>query len=137
MMKEGWFNEDYWALCEDQGEAEQITGLYGITQYLPGHFIVGLKGWDHFILCDQAGQYFTVPTVPLDRERLSAFQFPSGTLHLESAADLTGKIKWYVKPLAFGGDPTAHDNIRWLSMREHVEVVKWWNQLYYDTFKKK
>jgi len=43
-MHEGWFNDDYWPLCEDQREAE----------HLPGYSIVGLKGWD-FILAAANG----------------------------------------------------------------------------------
>ena len=134
-MKEGWHGEDYWVMCEDQQEAERLTASYGISQYLPGYFIVGLKGWDDFILCDRNARYFTVPSVPLDSTELKTFQIPD-SLQLESDDRFTKKIKWYVKPIAFGGE-VAQENTTWLSMDEHVEVVKWWNQLYYDTVKTK
>ena len=45
-MREGWYNNAYWSLCEDQKEAEQLAAAYGLAEYLPGYFIVGLKGWD-------------------------------------------------------------------------------------------
>jgi hypothetical protein len=131
-MKEGWFNDDYWILCEDQSEAERITRQYGISQYLPGHFIVGLKGWDDFILCDNTEHYFMIPTVPLDVCQLSDFQLPSDTLRLESSPDLAGKIKWYIKPLVFGGDPESEGNMTWVDMESHQKLVRWWNQKYLE-----
>lgn len=93
-MREGWYKEDYWALCEDQKEAEHLTALYGVAKYLPGGFIVGLKGWDDFILTDRESHYFTVPTVPLDRANVAPFHFPGETLRLEADERYAKKIKW-------------------------------------------
>ena len=135
-MREGWCNDDYWVLCEDQKEAEHLTAIYGLAEYLPGYFIVGLKGWDYFILIDRESQYFSVPTIPLEQASLAPFHFPAEPLRLESDDRFTRKIKWYVKPIPFGGDPSAKENMAWLSLDEHAEVVKWWNKFYYDTFKK-
>lgn len=135
-MREGWCNDDYWLLCEDQKEAERLTATYGLVDYLPDYFIVGLKGWDDFILCDGQGQYFLVPTVPLEQGGLTPFSFAAASLRLESDDKLTGRIKWYVKPIRFGGDPTAKENVAWLSQSEHVQAVRWWNKFYYDTFTK-
>jgi hypothetical protein len=135
-MREGWCNDDYWSLCEDQEEAEQLTATYGLGDYLPGYVIVGMKGWDDFILCNREGQYFLVPTVPLERGSLAPFQFPVASLRLESDDRFTGKIKWYVKPVRLGGDPAAKDNVRWLSQDEHVQAVRWWTKFYRETFAK-
>jgi len=136
-MREGWYKEDYWALCEDQKEAEQLTALYEVARYLPGYFIVGLKGWDDFILTDRESHYFTVPTVPIDKANVEPFNFPVELLRLESDDKFTKKIKWYVKPIRFGGDPSAKENMAWLSQDQHVQAVKWWNEFYYDTFLRK
>ena len=57
-------------------------------------------------------------------------------MRLEADSTLTNRIKWYVQPILFGGDPSAEDNIRWMPMDEHAEIVKWWNKFYYDTFGK-
>src|SRR5258706_9950468 len=135
-MREGWYSNDYWALCEDQKEAEHLTAIYGLGESLPGFFIVGLKGWDDFILVDRESQYFSVPTVPLERASLTAFRFPTETLRLQSDERFTEKIKWYLKPIRFGGDPNANENMVWLSLDEHASAVKWWNKLYRDTFVK-
>lgn len=135
-MREGWCNEDYWALCEDQKETEHLTTLYSVAEYLPGYFIVGLKGWDDFVLADRESQYFLVPTVPMERASLTPFHFPARTLRLEPDERFTKKIKWYVKPIRFGGDPNANENMAWLSQDEHVQAVRWWNKFYYDTFVK-
>jgi hypothetical protein len=135
-MREGWFNDDYWSLCEDQKEAEHLTAAYGLAEYLPGYFIIGLKGWDDFILADRAGQYFLVPTLPLERASLAPFRFPAESLRLESDERFTKKIKWYVKPIRFGGDLSAKENMAWLSQDEHVQAVNYWNRFYYDSLAK-
>ena len=127
-MREGWFNNDYWSLCEDQKEADLLTAAYGLAEYLPGFFIIGLKGWDDFILADSTSQHFLVPTVPLERASLAPFRFPNESLRLESDERFTKKIKWYVKPIRFGGDPSAKDNMAWVSEDEHVQAVKYWNK---------
>src|SRR5690242_10956784 len=112
-MREGWCNDDYWSLCENQGEAEHLTAIYGLAEYMPGYFIVGLKAWDEFILADREGQYFLAPTVPLEQGSLAAFHFPSEALRLKADDRLTGKIRWYVQPIRFGGNP---ENLTWLSV---------------------
>ena len=129
-MTEGWFNENYWMLCDDEKEAEQVTALYGISDYLPDYLIVGLKGWDDFILCNHVSQYFTIPTVPLDAKFLEPFEFPNAPMRLETDKKLAGKIKWYVTPIIFGGDPESEANMAWLSPEKHAEFVRWWNDLY-------
>jgi hypothetical protein len=136
-MREGWCDDDYWSLCEDQKEAERLTATYGLADYLPGYFIVGLKDWNDFVLCDHQGQYSLVPTVPLEQGRFTPFSFAPASLRLESDYKFTGKVKWYVKPIRFGGDPIAKDNMAWLSQDEHVQAVRWWNKFYYDTFTKR
>jgi hypothetical protein len=135
-MREGWYNNDYWSLCEDQKEAELLTAIYELAKYLPDYFIVGLKGWDDFILADRGGLYFLVPTVPLDRAGLTPFHFPAETLLLEPDDRFGKKIKWYVKPIRFGGDPSAKENMAWLSQDEHAQAVIWRNKFYYDTVAK-
>jgi hypothetical protein len=136
-MREGWCDDDYWSLCEDEKEAGRLTAIYGLAEYLPAYSIVGLRGWDDFILSDQHGQYFLVPTVPLEQASLVPFCFPAESMRLESDDRYTTKIKWYVQPIRFGGDPAAKENIVWLSQDEHVQAVKWWNKFYHDTFAKR
>ena len=133
-MKEGWFNDDYWSLCEDEKEAQRLTATYGLADYLPGYFIVGFRGWDDFILADSESRHFLVPTLPLEHQKLSPFEFPAAKMQLEPDERFTSKIKWYVKPILFGGDPAARENMTWLSLDDHVKAVKWWNRFYFDKF---
>ena len=136
-MRDGWYNDEYWSLCEDQSEAEKLTASYVLGEYIPGYFIVGLKGWDDFILTNSEGCYFLVPTVPLELESLSPFTFPAESLRLEPDERFSGKFKWYVKPLRFGGSPSEKKNMVWLSQGEHVRVVMWWNTFYRETLSKR
>lgn len=41
-----------------------------------------------------------------------------------------GKVKWCLKPRLRGGTPADHDNIVWVSLDQHGDVIKWWNDRY-------
>lgn len=64
-MQEGWLREDYLILF-DESEIAATNGRYDIAAHFTGFQIIGLKGWDDFILRNGEGQQFTIPTVPLD-----------------------------------------------------------------------
>lgn len=135
-MQEGWYDEDYWILCETLEESMHLTREYGIEQYLPGFRIVGLKGWDDFVLVNSSGDYFCVPTVPLTAEYLEPLAFPTERLRLEEDERYLNRLKWYVQPLAFGGDATDQTNIAWLALDAHIEAVRWWNEFYYQNYQR-
>jgi hypothetical protein len=126
-MQEGWYDEQHFILFDDE-EAELATLRYGVSAALPGYKVVGLCGWDDFILRSSAGQLFTVPTVPLLDRYLEPFdQMPP---HLQVDTLRSGLIKWYVKPVAFGGEPEMGQNVIWVDHQQHVELVLWWNKQY-------
>ena len=102
---------------------------YCISQLLPGFKVIGLKGWDDFILQDSKGGTYSVPTVPAISKYLSPYTPPAGSA-LASDDRFHNKIKWYVKPVVFGGDPQLETNIIWVSHDEHAQLVKYWNALY-------
>ena len=111
---------------------------------MPGYTLVGLKGWDDFIVRDLSGAALTVPTVPLSSEYLEPYDVPSGSGERTSDGGLPpldgqgrGKIKWYVKPLIFGGDPSLGENLIWVTLEEHAELVRWWNRLRRELVQKK
>ena len=128
-MKEGWHGEDYLVLFTVQ-EAQRASERYGIAAMLPGYHVVGLRGWDDFIVQGGDGEIFTVPTVPCDAKHLAPYHLPAWTVELASDERFTGKLKWYIKPIVFGGDPGLSENLRWVSHDEHVELVRWWNAQY-------
>ena len=70
---------------------------------------------------------FSVPTVPLDTHYLRPFTLPS-PLVFDPDARFTSKMKWHIKPIAFGGDPQAAENAVWVTHDQHVQLVNWWNQ---------
>src|SRR4029077_14126839 len=88
------------------------------------------RGWDDFIVRDQNGDVFSVPTVPFDMKKLTPFQMPNGAPDLQPDDRFAGRIKWYVKLVVFGGDPEIGDNLVWVSHEEHAELVLWWNERY-------
>jgi len=65
----------------------------------------------------------------VDPEYFSAFTIPK-ELKLISDPRFEGKIKWYVKPIVFGGDPNVGDNLKWLNQEQYAQLVKWWNDKY-------
>src|ERR1017187_4734996 len=127
-MTEGWCNEDYLVLFSEE-ESHAKTQQYKLPVYLPGYQMVGLKGWDDCIVVAPTGQYFSVPAVPLAEQYLQPFSFPS-PLRLAADERLLGKVKWYTKPIIFGGDPAAGENLTWVSHEQHGQLVVWWNEQY-------
>lgn len=131
-MIQGWHNDDYLILFDNQSEAIALTERYDIAASLPGYTLLGLVGWDDFILRDGSSGYFTIPTVPLDLQELKPFDFTINLSAVRPDARYTDKIKWYIKPVIFGGDPSAESNMTWVPLDQHIEAVKWWNNLYRD-----
>lgn len=129
-MIEGWHYEDYLILCENQVEADQLADRYALSTFLPGYVLVGLKGWDDFIVSDSSGKTHTVPTVPLAATDLRPFSFGTSDFTLRADERLAGKIKWHVHPIVFGGDPSAEQNIAWVTLDQHIDLVRWWNAKY-------
>jgi hypothetical protein len=58
-MKEGWLDDDYIILFEERSSS--LTEAYAIQDFLPSYKLVGLRGWDDFIVQDHRGVLFTVP----------------------------------------------------------------------------
>ncbi len=129
-MREGWHGKDYLILY-DESESSAASDGCRIAQSLPGFEILGLCGWDDFIVQDPNGAIFTIPTVPLDRELLEPFEVPLDGIRFEPDSRFTDKIKWYLKPIVFGGDPSSGENMIWICHEEHAQLVLWWNDLYF------
>lgn len=128
-MIEGWQGKDYLILF-DEAEAAKFSLQYETSKYLDGYEIVGLKGWDDFIVKGKAGELATVPTVPLVAQYLSPLNFAIDPHRIKPDSRFRGKVKWYTKPLIFGGDVQAGENMIWVTLDQHVQLVKWWNDLY-------
>lgn len=135
-MIEGWHNNGYLILFEGQQEEAEYAQRYGIADYLPGYVLTGLWDWDDFILRDEKGGYFTVPTVPLAAEFLRPFSTKIDHSIIRADAGYAGKIKWYKQPIVLGGDPRAGENMVWVPIEAHIEMVKWWNKVYRDVKKR-
>ena len=129
-MTEGWYGDDYLVLFEERAAA--LDQGYGLSVALPGYRLVGLRGWDDFIVEDATGACFTVPTVPIVHQHLAPFTVPTSPLRPEADVKVRGRIKWYVTPIVFGGDPKIGDNLTWITLEEHVQLVAWWNKKYHE-----
>ncbi len=131
-MQEGWSDDDDYLIVFDEAESRPATAAYGIGKHLPGHILVAILGWDDFVVRNESGELFRVPTVPLVPKYMEKHAPLPDTAGLEPDERFTGKIKWYVKPIVFGGDPSAEDNTIWVDLTTHQELVCWWNKLYQD-----
>jgi hypothetical protein len=69
-MKEGWVEDDYLILFS-QSEIPAVTDRYAFSHSLPGYQVLGLRGWDDFIILDSQRRTFSIPTVPLDPQYLA------------------------------------------------------------------
>lgn len=131
-MNEGWHGDDYLILFAES-EIAEISERYAISEFLPGFQIVGLRGWDDFIVRDPHGNSYSVPTVPLDSQQLAPLSVSNAAATLEPDSRFKGKIKWYTTPIAFGGDAKLGENMTWVSHEEHAQLVRWWNNQYRST----
>jgi len=125
-MREGWHGEDYLVLF-DESELAAASDRYEMVRFLPGFVVLGLRGWDDFIVRNKSGETYSVPTVPVDTQHLSPFSVPSQETVLQPDVRFAGKVKWYLKPIIFGGDAGVGENLVWVSHDEHAQLVKWWN----------
>ncbi len=128
-MNEGWCGDDH-LLMFDESEIDEATRRYGAPEFLPGYQILGLSGWDDFIVRDSVGRVFKVPTLPFDANYLSPYTPPHEAPALLPAARFRGRVKWYTQPILFGGDPNAPANLIWVDHATHAQLVKWWNEQY-------
>jgi hypothetical protein len=121
-MREGWWKDNYLVLFEES-EIPVVTARYALSRFLPRYEIVGLCGWDDFLVRDSAGRVCSVPTVPANARHLEPFTLPTQDEKLETDVRFTGKIKWYIKPIVFGGDPAAEENMKWVDHGDHAQLV--------------
>src|SRR5579862_3197878 len=128
-MTEGWHGDDHLILF-DEAEVASVSDRYTISNCLPGYQVIGLRGWDDFILRDATGSTYTAPTVPAISEYLSPYTPPVAGSGLTPDHRFSGKIKWYLTPVAFGGDTKMGKNLIWVSHEQHAQLVIWWNDLY-------
>ena len=126
-MREGWSDDDYIVLFG--AHAGDLEAAYGICAALPGYRLVGLRSWDDFIVEDASGARFVVPTVPVLVEHLSPFNIDDQR-PLKADDRMVGRIKWYITPLVFGGDPKLGNNVIWVTLEQHAQLVTWWNAKY-------
>jgi len=78
------------------------------------------------------GQTWRVPTVPLVREYMTPMHGSVGPTELEPDDRFIGRIKWYITPIVFGGDPVSSDNIMWVDIATHQKLVWFWNRKYQE-----
>lgn len=128
-MLEGWQGDDYLILF-DEAESTDLSAKYDVGKYLADYVIVGLKGWDDFIVRGPDNQLATVPTLPIGSKFLAPLRTPIDRRKIQPDKRFRGKVKWYTQPLVFGGDPLAKENTIWVSLDQHVQLVKWWNDRY-------
>jgi hypothetical protein len=128
-MREGWLGDDYLVFFSGS-EISSATDKYGFETLLPGLEVLGLRGWDDLVVRDGAGKCFSIPTVPVDPRYLEVFKFRLLKTELEQDSRCLGKIKWYTKPVAFGGDPGVRENCGLVTHQEHLKLVRFWNEKY-------
>src|SRR6266550_7865891 len=127
-MREGWYQDDYLILF-DESEVASVSERYTISKMLPGYQVLGLLGWDDFIVRDTEGRTYTVPTVPALPQHLSPFSIPEKP-SLSSDPRFLAKVKWYLMPVVFGGDANVGKNVVWVDHDQHAQLVRWWNENY-------
>ena len=119
-MIQGWHNDDYLILFEEQLEAISMTARYDAKTFLPGYTLDGLKGWDDFIVHDTAHNFYTVPTVPLIAQHLKPYTFDINLSALRLDNRLTDRIKWYVQPRCIAHLKSLSDEARAVELKSKI-----------------
>jgi len=87
--------------------------------------------WDDFLVqACETQKVYRVPTVPIAEERKQEWAVEIDCSRLQVDSRFQGKVKWYVKPIVFGGDPNPAENMIWISYKDHAQAVNYWNRLY-------
>ncbi len=131
-MKEGWLNDSDYLILFDQNVIAEINNNYDIDKYLVDFKIIGIIGWDDFILVNKRNKYFRCPTVPLNEKYISEINNDFFGADLEKDERFVGIIKWHIQPIIFGGSPSSEENITWVPIDGHQKLVKWWNDKYIE-----
>ncbi len=129
-MISGWHNDEYLILFEEQPEAIAMSDRYGISERIPNHTLIGIRGWNDFILMSSEGSLMIAPTIPARKEELEFWNSEINIAEIKPDTEIGNKIKWLVTPLIFGGSPTAEENVEWITIDQHVDLVNWWNSKY-------
>jgi len=129
-MKSGWLNDNHYNLF-DSIEIENLTSKYELEKYIPNYKLIGLIGWDDFIIFKN-NFYYKIPTVPIYEKYLEEIEMIDYLIELENEKENQNKIKWYTKPLIFGGDPCDPKNIKWINIEQHSQLVSYWNKIYFN-----
>lgn len=104
-----------------------------MAKYLPGFEVVGIVGWDDLIVRDSDRNTYRVPSVPMHKKYLEPYSVPPNASDVENDDRFAGRVKWYVQPLVFGGSPSDDENMTWINLDQHPEVVVWWNEKYQES----
>jgi hypothetical protein len=129
-MVQGWNNSNYLFLVENKDESFEFTIKYKFNEFLPEFQFVGILNWDEFLVADSNSKHYVIPTIPLDVKYLTPIPDFDQEFNLIPDQKLFNLIRWHVMPVVFGGDPTSEENIKWIDLDQHVDVVIWWNEQY-------
>jgi hypothetical protein len=66
----------------------------------------------------------------MDSGFLSRYVLPEAESSMVPDERFLGKIKWYLQPIVFGGDPNIGMNVISVNHDEHAQAVTWRNDLY-------
>jgi hypothetical protein len=101
-MREGEHGDDC-LIPFDEAEAVVATERYELARWLPGFKVLGLRGWDDFIVRNDSGQTYSIPTVPVDTRYLSPISVPGEESALDPRRPLlrknevvcgTNRVRW-------------------------------------------
>lgn len=127
-MNSGWNDEIFYNLFEDN-EIKMFNQKYILTNKPNEYKIIGLYFWDDFIV-SKGQELVKIPTIPFDLKYEEKIEINLENIHLDNDKKINNYIKWYNKPLIFGGSPELDDNIQWINIEHHIELVNFWNKKY-------
>lgn len=129
-MKSGWHQNIHYNIFTEE-EALCFYTKYNIDNYIPEYRLIGLIGWDDFII-SKNNEFYKIPTVPIDLKYCEKLPILDLSIKLTEDSRIKNLIKWYIKPIVFGGNPEAQDNVEFIDIEKHCQYVNFWNKKYFE-----
>jgi hypothetical protein len=134
----GWLRSDLFLILWSATEALKLNQEYQATLFVPSIRLIGSNGGGEAYGIDEGGRIVSIPFVgmrpELVKEVAPSFDSLLRSVRVVSAVNQGEPAEIVeIKPILFGGNPTAASNKTALNRESHVDYVRYWNKLWQDT----
>jgi hypothetical protein len=147
---DGYCNRNQYAMLWRLEELLGLNESYEIRDYVPGLFVFGSDGGGEALAFDQRADKHSIVRVPFVGMDLGLceqiarrfkdlvdFSLLEATTAAIPANRPQGMEIFEIQPIILGGSPTDPANKTFLTRKEHIQAVRYWNKIIKDFRKHK